>query len=63
METKKETKQCPACKELMNADASTCPHCGNTQLNKWMWGMVLFFMTPVFCCLFLLIIGILSPAK
>lgn len=56
-----KTKQCPACKEEMKADASTCPHCGHTQLNKWLWMMIVFFMLPFICCILFLIVAMFSP--
>ena len=47
-------------KEDMKADATTCPHCGHVELNKWMWLMILFFMTPFICCILYIIAGMLS---
>lgn len=58
METK--TKQCPACKEEMKENAIKCPHCGNVELNKWIWLMILFFMSPFICCILYIVAAMFS---
>ena len=54
-----KTKQCKFCKELMRADASTCPSCGKSEMGLGTFLVALFFVSPfLFCIGFILFAAI-----
>ena len=52
-------KQCPHCKEMKRADATTCPQCGQAEIGLGTFLIALVFVSPLLLCLGLIIMSTL----